>query len=505
MNFFEMMLLAVTATLFMGNFACGSASQNLTKLSGQGPQIVSQGGRDCRSLINFDDLPNLTPIGNHYPGVSFSPGWTSWDSSANPTYPAHSIPHVAYTWETDNSIVWDVNLNVLSFYVNCDSSGSSMFEYFVYNDEGFNIASYSIGSTVMNHFVELTYPRMRRLEVRGLGNWTQQHTIDDLYYLPSEYLDCPAESVFSHPVDIANPEIDGYPSDVLSGYVMADFYSLPADQNIRSIRWWGFGTPTVEVNFDIVFYTNAGSEPGSLVRTYSVTAAYVPTGSVFFDLPLNEYNAELPENELRTEGWISIVGLSGVSLFYWANSTLGPALAVQSSNSSWVAKGDNMAVCLVPDSTAPTPTPTATLPIVPTWTPQPTGTPTSPPGEPTFTPSCPQTGCTIAMPSSEFGPGDPCSCTVTVCNLTGSVLNGYPLFVVLDVYGSYFFAPDFSGFAYYQMEFGSGITSVQVLPEFEWPAGAGTANDILWYAALTDPGISQLYGSWDSFGFGWHE
>ena len=36
-------------------------------------------------------------------------------------------------------------------------------------------------------------------------------------------------------------------------------------------------------------------------------------------------------------------------------------------------------------------------------------------------------------------------------------------------------------------------------------SGAGTASGIIWYAALTDPGMTTLYGEMDTWTFGWSE
>jgi Chlamydia polymorphic membrane protein (Chlamydia_PMP) repeat len=126
---------------------------------------------------------------------------------------------------------------------------------------------------------------------------------------------------------------------------------------------------------------------------------------------------------------------------------------------------------------------------------------------PTPTPSdCTITGTTLWMPDTTFLPGENCSCHVSVCNATGSVLNNYPLFVVLDVYGSYYFAPSFSAFDNYlslYSQFTAGLTVVEVLPAFIWPTGAGSASGIVWYSALTDPGMTQLFGEMDMWTFGW--
>lgn len=175
-----------------------------------------------------------------------------------------------------------------------------------------------------------------------------------------------------------------------------------------------------------------------------------------------------------------------------------------------------------PTSTrTPTRTPT-TAP--PTWTPTPppptatpTHTPTTGPGEPTNTPhptntptatptaGCSNWGCTVEMPSQDFGPGDVCSCTVTVCNSGFETYSDLPVFVVLDVYGSLFFAPGFSDFDYYKPTLVPGETVIEVLPDFAWPTGAGSAQGILWYAGITNETISSMIGDIGMFSFGWHE
>ncbi len=132
-------------------------------------------------------------------------------------------------------------------------------------------------------------------------------------------------------------------------------------------------------------------------------------------------------------------------------------------------------------------------------------TPTPPP--PTPTPSaCSSTGCKIWMPDTTYAPGDSCSCRVSVCNASGNVLSNYPLFVILDVFGTYFFAPSFGSFDHYLGQYPNfpvGETVVTVLPDFSWPDGAGNVSGIIWYAALTDPDIKELFGDMDTWTFGW--
>lgn len=153
-----------------------------------------------------------------------------------------------------------------------------------------------------------------------------------------------------------------------------------------------------------------------------------------------------------------------------------------------------------PTQVVDTPTPTPEPTITQTPTPLPTSTPTN-------TGDCTDTGVEIIMPSQIFETNDVCWCHAKVCNMEATPLDGYPLFVILDVYGSLFWAPSFNTtFDNYLDLYGSfapGMTSVEVLPEFPWPGGTGSANGIFWYGALTDPAITDLYGTFSSFEFGW--
>ncbi|MBN1356497.1 metallophosphoesterase [bacterium] len=164
------------------------------------------------------------------------------------------------------------------------------------------------------------------------------------------------------------------------------------------------------------------------------------------------------------------------------------------------------------DTPIPSNTPVPT--IAPTFTltpPPPTQNPTSTPTQtrtpmPTDTPNdCTQTGVSVWMPSHVFYPADACSTRVTVCNAEGYDLADYPLFVILDVYGMYFFAPSFSDFDYYIKIFPTGNTTVEVIPEFTWPEGCGSTSGILWISALTNPEITLLFGELGIWEFGWSE
>ena len=111
------------------------------------------------------------------------------------------------------------------------------------------------------------------------------------------------------------------------------------------------------------------------------------------------------------------------------------------------------------------------------------------------------------MPSDYYVPGDTCYCTVTVCNATGSTLAGYPLFVVLDVYGTLFWGPGFTeeigSYVHDHPEFPPGATDVTVIPTFTWPNTGSAATGITFHAALTDPAVTEIEGTMAQWEFSW--
>ncbi len=165
-------------------------------------------------------------------------------------------------------------------------------------------------------------------------------------------------------------------------------------------------------------------------------------------------------------------------------------------------------------SRTPTVTATPSRTATPTSSPSPTETsqpPTPPPTmsptpvPPTPTPVCANLGVRVWMPASYFQAGDACACSVLTCNPGDQSIEDVPLFVVLDVFGSYFFAPGFNEYDYQTITLHPGEQEWVILAEFSWPEGAGTAEGIRWYAAMTDSTKTELFGSMDTFAFGWGE
>ncbi|HPQ41425.1 MAG TPA: hypothetical protein PLV45_13710 [bacterium] len=129
------------------------------------------------------------------------------------------------------------------------------------------------------------------------------------------------------------------------------------------------------------------------------------------------------------------------------------------------------------------------------------------PGTPGPTPTpwaCTDLGCKIDMPLTRYRVGDTCYCRILLCNPGPKTYIALPVFVILDVYGSLFFAPTFAEYDHYTIDsFPEGQRTVEVLPPFEWPEGAGSATGIMFYAGMTDQAITELLGDYDVFTFGW--
>jgi len=121
-----------------------------------------------------------------------------------------------------------------------------------------------------------------------------------------------------------------------------------------------------------------------------------------------------------------------------------------------------------------------------------------------FPPPCDTLGVELWMPAKTYEWMDPCACSVTVCNPGDTQLNSVPLFVLLDVYGTYFFAPSFTNDPdFYTVNPPPGTSTVEVLPEFNWPPAVGSADGIIWYAAMTNAAMNELQGEMDTWEFGW--
>lgn len=161
---------------------------------------------------------------------------------------------------------------------------------------------------------------------------------------------------------------------------------------------------------------------------------------------------------------------------------------------------------------SPTLTPTATdTPVgtaTPTFTPPATATlvPTSTPEvSPTATPIVPELGVDLLISSTYFSPGMEFLLVASILNPDPIVYPDVPFACVLDVYGAYFFYPEWTQeFAIELIQVEPGIAAKPIL-QFEWPnTGMDQVADLHFYGAMLLGDLSNLFGTMDivTFGFG---
>ncbi|MBN1552696.1 VCBS repeat-containing protein [bacterium] len=171
-----------------------------------------------------------------------------------------------------------------------------------------------------------------------------------------------------------------------------------------------------------------------------------------------------------------------------------------------------------------TPPPTHTPTELPTDTPttQPTNTPTNPPTNtptdlptesptdtptpftsPTGTPTCPPSGVFLSLSADHFYPGNQFLLEAQVCNGERDVSLDFLLFIMLDVYGDYFFYPSWGTVLdYASLSQPPCSCSNYVIFDFMWPDTGSEASGIILWAAVTDE-FFNLIGSYDYVEFGW--
>lgn len=158
-----------------------------------------------------------------------------------------------------------------------------------------------------------------------------------------------------------------------------------------------------------------------------------------------------------------------------------------------------------------TPTPVSSATPVPTVTPStstptPTVTPSTSTPAPTETPHhspTPDLSVELDLTSSIFRPGDPFQLTATISSFRQTSLPEYPLVVVLDVSGSYYWYPDWTTrFNTQSITIPTGSLVLPIL-DFIWPDVSGSMHGLNFYGAVLTPDFTAIVGMWDSVTFGW--
>lgn len=126
-------------------------------------------------------------------------------------------------------------------------------------------------------------------------------------------------------------------------------------------------------------------------------------------------------------------------------------------------------------------------------------------------PPCDTTGVTLVMPAAAFHSGDTFFLNARICNATGSVLTDAELICALEAGGMFWFWPSWSPMDPLEpaidsrsMDYPNGNTTVEIIPPFAWPIGAG-AGSAIFYGLLMEADMWNIIGEWDYQSFSWEE
>ena len=108
-----------------------------------------------------------------------------------------------------------------------------------------------------------------------------------------------------------------------------------------------------------------------------------------------------------------------------------------------------------------------------------------------------------------FRAGDTFTLTLTACNNDPVNSIQVPVFLILDVYGSYYCAPAWTESTvecgYFEWEIPPCSCIEEVILNFTWPAEVGSASNIIFYAALVNDTFTEIIGALSVCQFGWSE
>ncbi len=128
--------------------------------------------------------------------------------------------------------------------------------------------------------------------------------------------------------------------------------------------------------------------------------------------------------------------------------------------------------------------------------------------QPTPTPTSTPTDCTVAVDldisQDTFYPGDLFLLTAYISNEGPDTYDDQPFAVVLDVYGTYFFYPGWTGmFDYTLIDLGIETRELEIL-NFTWPQEPSSGSGIIFYGAVLTNDFLNILGEFDMVVFGWN-
>ncbi len=305
------------------------------------------------------------------------------------------------------------------------------------------------------------------------------------------------------------------------GTALKDFLDGGGRLYMEGGETWAYDNPTVvHPYFHINGVSDGSNNAGPLngiAGTFTEGMAFGYQTSATYNNYIDQIAAGTGAVNLFVDGnnsYYTCVGYDGNTYKTIGSSTKFGGLIEQGSGTKSELMQDILTFFEIPFSApsptsgpshTPTPTPTTQVPTAtptstgPTSTPTPTGTQPAA----TATPTPDNAFIAITMSHDVFHAGDNFKMDVTISNPSGSI--SVQEFIILDIYSNnYFFWPGWTqDLDYVDLNLTPGYLESDTILEFTWPSGAGSASGLKFWAALLDPATMTIYGSFDSFEFGY--
>ncbi len=276
-------------------------------------------------LLEFDEVADQTHIGSIYDGITFTPGYATWNSTGNIYYPPVSLHNVLYTHEVSNNITFDNPIAYVSFYICAPSDYDIIVE--VYNVDDVLIQVFGVAPDSLNSFVELYSAGgfIHRISISGSTGFETHWGMDNLYFeefkesfeflldfedrpLPNDFLDLYPHIIFTTDFTAYNTYGNpNYPPS--SGYYVAS--SMVHNPNIT------FTIPIMYVNF----YISAPLDYDLEVLAYSALDELI--FKVSLEVPsINKlveiYSEDSEISRITINGTLGYPGFWGIDNLYYA-------------------------------------------------------------------------------------------------------------------------------------------------------------------------------------------
>ncbi|MHA1224718.1 MAG: thrombospondin type 3 repeat-containing protein [Candidatus Heimdallarchaeaceae archaeon] len=276
-------------------------------------------------LLTFDELAATTNVENLYDGVTFSPGYITWNSTGSSYYPPQTGPMVIYSNEIANNITFDIPKAYVSFYI-C-TVGDYDLEVNAYNTEDDLIQTFYVEPDTINQFVEL-YSNgvfIHRISITGLVGFYSYWTIDSLYF--EEYVET-FEFLLDFE-DYQSPLTNLYPHIIFSdGFISWESSTSPfyPPNSGQSVAYSHETSPNITFTIPIMyvsFYISGVGDYSLDVLAYSLDEKLIFKTSVEPDslnklIEIYSENSEINRITLNgTSGYQNLWTLD--SLYYFAD------------------------------------------------------------------------------------------------------------------------------------------------------------------------------------------